>query len=97
VATERGATGRAVADALGHTSFERITARHYLAPGTRERADAKRVQKLLGPAVHREVPSKNHFPVGSDQRGTATTDPEKPTEKQTVAECEEGDSNPHGC
>jgi len=34
IAIERGATGKLVADAIGHTSFERITIPHYLAPGT---------------------------------------------------------------
>jgi hypothetical protein len=67
VATERGATGRAVADALGHTSFERITARHYLAPGTRERAEAKRVQRVLAGAESGELPSKFSSPQGSDE------------------------------
>jgi integrase len=53
IATERGSTGRAVADALGHTSFERITEPHYLAPGTADRANAWRVQKVLEPAISR--------------------------------------------
>lgn len=70
VATERGATGRAVADALGHTSFERITARHYLAPGTRQRAEAKRVQRVLVPSSARtesgELPSKFSSPQGPE-------------------------------
>lgn len=51
IATERGSTGRAVADALGHTSFARITEPHYLAPGTADRANARRVQKVLEPAI----------------------------------------------
>jgi hypothetical protein len=38
-------------DALGHTSFERITEPHYLAPGTMDRANARRVQKVLEPVV----------------------------------------------
>lgn len=70
IATDRGSTGRAVADALGHTSFERITKPHYLAPGTAERANARRVQKVLEPAVAKaaalggEVASKFTSPPG---------------------------------
>jgi len=63
--------GRAVADALGHTSFERITEPHYLAPGTAERANARRVQKVLEPVVSRAAAPG--WEVGSE----STSQPEK--------------------
>jgi integrase len=72
IAVERGATGRAVATAIGHTSFERITVPHYLAPGTAERARARRVQKVLGPAASGEVPSK--FTSPPPAKSTEPTD-----------------------
>jgi integrase len=58
IAVERGATGKLVAAAIGHTSFERITVPHYLAPGTAERAQARRVYKALAPTRNGEVPPK---------------------------------------
>lgn len=74
IAVERGATGRVVATAIGHTSFERITVPHYLAPGTVDRARAKRVQKVLGPAASGEVLSKFTSPLPA-----TTTEPGEPT------------------
>ena len=48
LATEHGATGRVVASALGHTSFEGVTKRHYVAPGTTDRVAQRRVEHVLG-------------------------------------------------
>jgi integrase len=48
LATEHGVTGRVVASALGHTSFEGVTKRHYVAPGTTDRVAQKRVELVLG-------------------------------------------------
>ena len=48
LATEHGSTGRIVASALGHTSFEGVTKRHYVAPGTTERVAQRRVEQVLG-------------------------------------------------
>ena len=47
---------------------------HYLAPGTAERARARRVQKVLGPAASGEVPSKFHFPTAREQTEPTNTD-----------------------
>jgi integrase len=58
IAVERGATGKLVAAAIGHTSFDRITVPHYLAPGTAERAQARRVYKALAPTRNWEAPQK---------------------------------------
>jgi hypothetical protein len=77
IAVERGATGKLVASAIGHTSFERITVPHYLAPGTAERAQARKVQKVLGSEVSGEVPSKIASPLGE----TPQTDQEPQKEK----------------
>lgn len=76
IAVERGATGRVVATAIGHTSFERITVPHYLAPGTAERARARRVQKVLGPAASGEVPSKFTSPPPTNGAEPTNTDHE---------------------
>ncbi len=46
LATENGATGHAVAAALGHTSYA-MTKAHYLKPGTVERVARERVQTLI--------------------------------------------------
>jgi len=50
LATEWGSTGRVVAAALGHTSFDVVTRRHYLQPGTVERAALRRVVEVIGDA-----------------------------------------------
>jgi integrase len=76
IAVERGATGRVVATAIGHTSFERITVPHYLAPGTVERARAKRVQNVLGPAASGEVPAKTTSPPPANTTEPSNTDSE---------------------
>lgn len=47
LATETGATGHAVAAALGHTSYA-TTKAHYVKPGTVERAARRRVLALVG-------------------------------------------------
>lgn len=47
LAMEWGSTGRVVAAALGHTSFAMTTKRHYVAPGTVERAAQRRVGSML--------------------------------------------------
>jgi len=80
IATERGSTGRAVADALGHTSFERITEPHYLAPGTAERANARRVQKVLEPVVSRAGA------LGGEVASKFTSPPEKGANPPTASQ-----------
>lgn len=55
---------------------ERITVPHYLAPGTAERARARRVQKVLGPAVSGEVPSKFAFPPAANAPDPSDTNDE---------------------
>ena len=74
IAVERGATGKLVATAIGHTSFERITVPHYLAPGTAEPARARLVQKVLGPAASGEVPPKLTSPPPPDTSDSSNTD-----------------------
>jgi integrase len=49
LAMEWGSTGRAVAAALGHTSFAMTTKRHYVAEGTSERMAQRRVGSMLDP------------------------------------------------
>lgn len=41
IARERGATPNVIAAAVGHASYEAVTAKNYVAPGTDERARAK--------------------------------------------------------
>ena len=76
IAVERGATGKLVATAIGHTSFERITVPHYLAPGTAERERARRVQKALGPAASGEVPSNFTSPPVANTPDASSTNGE---------------------
>jgi integrase len=47
LAIKHGSTGHLVASALGHTSYEGVTKRHYVQPGTTEGAASKRVQSML--------------------------------------------------
>ena len=47
LARQGGASGRVVADQLGHGS-ERVTEQHYLAPGTKRRAQAKGFKLVAG-------------------------------------------------
>jgi integrase len=47
LATSSGAAESAVAQALGHTSFEGMTRKHYVAPGTVEQVHANAVHKRL--------------------------------------------------
>lgn len=47
IATEHGATGPAVAGALGQNDRGVTAERHYIAPGTSERAQARRAWKVL--------------------------------------------------
>jgi len=77
IAIERGATGKLVATAIGHTSFARITVPHYRAPGTAEPARARRVQKVLGPAASGEVPSNFTSPPCADAPDPGNTNREK--------------------
>jgi hypothetical protein len=76
IAVERGATGKLGATAIGHTSFERITVPRYLAPGMAERARARRVQKVLGPAASGEVPSKFTSPPPANSTEPTNTEHE---------------------
>lgn len=48
LATEHGATGHVVAAALGHTSYA-TTVKHYVQPGTLERATRRKVEALVAP------------------------------------------------
>jgi hypothetical protein len=79
IAVERCATGRIVATALGHTSFERITVPHYLAPGTVERARRSESRRCSGQPSG-EVPSKLTSPPPAN-----TTDPTN-TEHKNIRE-----------
>lgn len=80
LAMEWGSTGRAVAAALGHTSFAMTTKRHYVAEGTSERMAQRRVGSMLelglapdDPAA-REVAVADAAAVGDGQdRSTAPT------------------------
>jgi integrase len=47
LAIKHGSTGHVVASALGHTSFDGMTKRHYVQPGTTEDATSQRVQSML--------------------------------------------------
>ena len=76
IAVERRRHRQAGGDGHGHTSFERITVPHYLVPGTAERARARRVHKVLGPAVSGEVPSKFTSPRDADTPDSDNTDDE---------------------
>ncbi len=80
IAVERGATGKLVADAIGHTSFERITIPHYLAPGTAERARARRVKKVLGPTC---PGNSTAWEVTSNFTSHASKGPSSPTQQTT--------------
>jgi integrase len=47
LARERGATSQLIAAAVGHSSYEAVTARHYVAPGTDERVQARTTMAVL--------------------------------------------------
>lgn len=78
---EWGSTGRAVAAALGHTSFAMTTKRHYVAEGTSERMAQRRVGSMLDPWHKSEDGEAAHAvvhdvaAVAGQQRSTAATTP----------------------
>lgn len=47
IARDSGVTPNVVAAAIGHTSYEAVTARNYVAPGTDERVRARAVMNVL--------------------------------------------------
>jgi integrase len=61
LAIKHGSTGHVVASALGHTSFDGVTKRHYVKKGTTEEAASQHVQSVLD-GTHREAEDHDEAP-----------------------------------
>jgi integrase len=99
LATAAGTTGHAVARALGHTSFA-VTKRHYV---QREVLETAQRSASLAALRGRNMPvtDRESTPKGLPETEFSTPSPDPRNTKTPaftgVPECEEGESNPHGC